>query len=230
MTDAVLPQVGMANFASDAAKARIRARYRAEARFRFYGLFAIGLTAMFLVVVLADIFIRGLPAFTQNWLRLEVKIDASEIDPKGTKDLAEIRSGDFQALVRDALRAKFPEVTDRASRRSLDGILSSAAADGLRNRVLADPGLIGQTVNVSVLLSDGADLYYKGIGTRVDRQPGRGILTPSETTGDVVLHSSSNDFAPYLSAMKQALSERARTSRRSRPVPDDRRPAGSAQG
>ena len=214
MTDAVLPGLRMRDLASDAAKARIRARYRAEARFRFYGLFAIGLTAMFLVVVLTDIVIRGLPAFTQHWLQLEVTVDAAEIDPKGTKDPAEIRAGDFQALVRDALRAQFPDVKDRAARRSLDGILSSASADRLRNQVVADPALLGQTVKVSALLSDGADLYYKGIGTRIDRQPGRGILTPSETTGDVVLHSSSNDFAPYLDAIKQALSERARTVRR----------------
>ena len=92
--------------------------------------------------------------------------------------------------------------------------MSSASADRLRNRVVADPALVGQTVNVSVLLSADADLYYKGIGTRIERQPGRGILTPSGTTGEVVLHSSSNDFAPYLDAIKRALSERARVIRR----------------
>lgn len=214
MTDAVLPALRTFDPASDAAKARIRARYRAEARFRFYGLFAIGLTALFLVIVLADILIRGLPAFTQNWLRLEVKVDAEEVDPKGTRDPAEIRGGDFQALVRDALRAQFPDVKDRASRRVLDGMLSSAAGDRLRNRVVADPALIGQTVDIPVLLSAGADLYLKGLGTGIDRQPGRGILTPSVTADEVVLNSSSNDFAPYLGAIKQALSERARTLRR----------------
>ena len=46
----------------------MRARYRAEARFKFYGLAAIGLTAIFLVVVLTDILIKGLPAFTQHSL------------------------------------------------------------------------------------------------------------------------------------------------------------------
>jgi phosphate transport system permease protein len=214
MTDAVLPRLGKRDLASDEAKARIRARYRSEARFRFYGLFAIGLTATFLMVVLGDIFIRGVPAFTQHLLRLEVKLDPAEIDPKGTRNPADIRGGDFQLLVRDALRAQFPEVADRAGRRSLDGILSSASADRLRNRVVADPALIGQTVNVSVLLSADADLYYKGLGTRIDRQPGRGILTPTGTTGEIVLHSSSNDFAPYLDEIKRALSVRARTIRR----------------
>jgi phosphate transport system permease protein len=212
MTDAVLPRVGALKH--DQAKARVRSRYRAETRFRWYGLFAVGLTAMFLLVVLTDILIRGMPAFTQHWLRLEVMVDAAEIDPKGTRDPAEIRAGDFQLLTRDALRAQFPEVKDRAGRRLLDGVLSSAAADGLRNRVVADPALIGQTVAVPLLLSDDIDLYFKGLGTRIERSPGRGVLTPDGTTGDIVLRSSSNDFAPYLDDIKRAMSERARGIRR----------------
>jgi phosphate transport system permease protein len=214
MTDAVLPQVGALNRRSDQVTARVRSRYRAETRFRFYGLFAVGLTAMFLIIVLTDILIRGVPAFTQHWLRLEVMVDAAEIDPKGTRDPAEVRAGDFQLLVRDALRAQFPEVKDRAGRRLLDGVLSTAAADGLRNRVVADPALIGQTLAVPLLLSDDIDLYFKGLGTRIESRPGRGVLTPDGTTGDVVLRSSSNDFAPYLDDIKRAISERARNIRR----------------
>ena len=45
---------------------------------------------------------------------MQVKVDAAEIDPQGTRDPAVIRAGDFNVLVRDALRAQFPEVTDRA--------------------------------------------------------------------------------------------------------------------
>ena len=125
---------------SDAAKARVRARYRAEARFKFYGLAAIGLTAIFLVVVLADIVVRGLPAFWQHKLQLDVMVDRAEIDPQGTRDPAVIRAGDFQALVRNSLRAQFPEVSDRAGRRLLDGILSSGASDVAARTCRCRPG------------------------------------------------------------------------------------------
>ena len=58
-------------------------------------------------------------------------------------------------------------------RRALDGLLSVGAGDLLRDRVTADPGLIGATLNVPVLLSDDADLYFKGKTTRIDeRQAG----------------------------------------------------------
>jgi phosphate transport system permease protein len=123
------------DFAGPAAQARLRARYRAEARFRLYGLAAIALTALFLVAVLADIVWKGYPAFTQSMLTLPVAVDAAEIDPKGTRDPAEIGAGDFQLLTRDALRA----------------------------RVLADPALIGGTVTLALPLSSDADIYFKGL-------------------------------------------------------------------
>ena len=214
MTDLALPSVRTLDLASDAAKARVRARYRAEARFKFYGLAAIGLTAIFLVIVLADIVVRGLPAFWQNKLLLDVSVDRTEIDPQGTRDPATIRAGDFQALVRNSLRAQFPEVSDRAGRRLLDGILSSGASDTLRDRVVADPSLVGQTVKVPVLISDDADLYYKGIGTRIERRAGRGILSLSGPADETVMLSSSNDFASDVTTAKQVLSVHARSLRK----------------
>jgi phosphate transport system permease protein len=214
MTDLVLPTPRTLHLASNAAQARVKARYRAEARFKAYGLFAIGLTAVFLVIVLADIVIKGTPAFVRHFVALEVKIDPAEVDPQGSKDPATIRSGDFQALVRNALRATFPDVTDRPGRRLLDGIASTGAADALRDRVAADPSLIGQTVRVPLLLSDDTDLYYKGLGTRVDKRPGRGTATPSGTSGEITLLTSANDFGADLTGVKQQLATRARALRR----------------
>jgi phosphate transport system permease protein len=214
MTDIVLPRPRTLDLTTDAARARVRARYRSEARFKLYGLFAIGLTAVFLAVVLADIMARGLPAFLQHRLLLEVKVDPAEIDPQNSRNPETIRSGDFQMLVRDTLRGVFPDVRDRVGRRLLDNILSSGAADRLRERVVADPQLIGQTIKVPVLLSDDADLYYKGIGTRISEHPGRGIANPSGGSGEITILSSANDFASALVTIKQSLSVRARALRR----------------
>jgi phosphate transport system permease protein len=213
MTDVTIPAVRTIDVATDAARARIRARYRAEARFKFYGIAAIAVTAIFLAVVLADILIKGIPAFTQHDLNLQVKIDPAEIDPQGTKDHAVIRGGDYQLLVRNALRAQFPDVTDRPGRRLLDGILSSGASDVLRERVVANPALIGQTVTVPVLISDDADLYYKGIGTRILRTAGEGTATLSGTEGEVTIRTSGKDFAERTIEVKRLLSVRARAER-----------------
>jgi phosphate transport system permease protein len=213
MTDVTAPALRTVDVATDAAKARVRARYRAEARFKFYGVAAICVTGLFLIIVLADILMKGMPAFTQHQLEMQVKVDAAEIDPQGTRDPAVLRGGDFQLLIRNALRAQFPDVTDRAGRRLLDGILSSGASDVLRERVVADPALVGQTVSVPVLISDDADLYYKGLGTRIERVPGRGTATPSGMSGEISVQTSTDDFAQRLAEIKQFLSVRARAER-----------------
>jgi phosphate transport system permease protein len=112
-------------------------------------------------------------------------------------------------VVRNGLRALFPEAADRATRRRLDSLLSSGASDALRERVLADPALIGQTVRVPVLVSADADLYFKGIGTDVERRAGRGTAAPSGTSGEIEISSTTNDFADELVLIKQSISRRA---------------------
>jgi phosphate transport system permease protein len=215
MTDLALPGIRRVDTTSDVARARVRRRYRAETRFKAYGLIAIGLTAMFLVAVLADILVKGYPAFTQHRLVIDVKVDQSQVDPQATNDPSVIRAGDFAALIRDAMRGIFPEVKDRAGRRLLDALVSTGAPDILRERVVADPKLIGQTVRVPVLLSDDADLYYKGIGTEIVRHVAtRGTAAPSGTDGEVTIHSSANDFSSELVRIKATLSAKASDVRR----------------
>ena len=64
MTDiAAAPPVALRrrfDVTSDSARARVRRRYRAEARFRYYGLIALIFTTIFLVVLIADIVRKGL--------------------------------------------------------------------------------------------------------------------------------------------------------------------------
>jgi phosphate transport system permease protein len=214
MTEIAVPGPRQTELTSDAARARVRKRYRAETRFKLYGLSAIAVSAVFLVVVLADIVVKGLPAFTAHYATMAVRIDPAEVDPQGAGTPAAIRAGDFQALVRTALRAQFPEVTDRPGRRLLDGIISTGAADALRDRVAADPKLVGTSVNMPLLLSDDADLYYKEVGTRIERRPGLGAATASGTAGEITITSTHSSFAADLATIKQALSGNARNLRR----------------
>ncbi len=190
-------------YIDEAAKARVRRRYRAEARFKFYGLAAVGLTGLFLVVVLADILLRGIPALYVYRLTLDVTVDRADIDPQATGSAETLRGADYQAIVRSAVRALFPDVTDRPRRRLLDNLLSSDAGAVLRERIVADPGLIGAKVNVPVLLSADADLYFKNSVLGIERRPGAGSLTPDGTTGEITLASTSRDFAAELARIER---------------------------
>jgi phosphate transport system permease protein len=135
--------------------ALVAKRYRAERRFRAYGAIALGLTALFLAFLVADIVSKGWPAFLEHRAILTLTVDAAKADA------AAPGKADFQAIVKDAFRAQFPGVTSRGDRKKLAGLLSVGAAEDLRAKVVAKPGLIGAELTVPVLLSADADLYLK---------------------------------------------------------------------
>lgn len=196
-------------FDSEEMVARVKRRYRSETRFKALGAAALLLTAIFVVAVLLDIVFKGLPAFTQHSLVLDVPVCAEVIDPKGTRNPDDLRSADYFAVMRDALATAVPGVEGRAEKKRLNGLLSSGAGNDLRDRVLADPSIIGTTVKVPLLLSDDADIYLKGKQTRVTQIPARGTATPSGTTGEVTILTSANDFADDLVVVKKSLGDRS---------------------
>jgi len=197
---------------SDAAKARVRARYRAEARFRSYGLVALAVTTVFVGILVADILLRGIPAFWQHRLMLDVPIAADAFGEAGKASTeAQIRGGDYYPVTKAALAAAVPGIESRSAERTLNRLLSTGAADVLREQLVANPALIGTTMpKVPLLLSDDADLYFKGHETKVASRAPRGIATPSGTYGQVTVLTASNDFADELIRIKQALALRAR--------------------
>jgi phosphate transport system permease protein len=199
---------------AEAAKKRIQKRYRAETRFKWYGITAISVAIAFIALLFVSILATGLPAFTQHFLTTTVTLSAEAIDPSGKRDPKELASADFFAVAGEALREKFPEVTNRRDRNRLAQLLSSGAADPLRTKVLGDLGSIGTSVKIALPLSANADIYFKGRVTSIEKAPGLGTLTPSGASGDITLSSSANEFSSRLVIIKRDLAERARQLRR----------------
>lgn len=168
------------------APANVRKRYAAERRFRFFGLSAILITGTFLLFLLLDILIKAIPAFTAHSVSLDVAVEAASVD------VAQPAAGDFDKLVKDAWRARFPDISSRGDRKKLLALLSSGAADRLREQVVANPSLIGQSVSYEALLSDEADLYLKGFdnGQLDDKQ--RSWIETQKAAGTIRNHFATN--------------------------------------
>lgn len=143
--------------------ALIKRRYRAERRFRLYGVSAILIALGFLVMLFASIVGNGWTAFLQTSVKLTINFDETVIDPSGKRDDMQLRTANYQKLVRDALLAHLgvsPE--DRVARTRVFSLLSRGAAIQLRDMVLDDPSLIGKSKEVWLLASDNTDALMKG--------------------------------------------------------------------
>ena len=142
--------------------AHLQRRYAKERRFKAIGMGAVILAVSLLVILLVNVLNQGVGAFSQSYATLDVRLDEAEIDPEGTRDPANLAKADYLGIMNESLYGLFPDVTDRAGRRALRGVLSSGGANQLRAMVLDDPSIIGTTQPVRFLLDDERDQYVKG--------------------------------------------------------------------
>jgi phosphate transport system permease protein len=153
--------------------ARTRKRNDAEKRFRAYGIMAIATGLFFLVVLLSAILSNGIGAFQQTFITTQVYLDPAKLDKKGAREIADIKKVStfgYTPLIQQAL---FDQVTAAgietplAKRGDMKALISASAAAQVRDTVIANPSLIGETVEFRILAASRVDGYLKG---RVQRE------------------------------------------------------------
>ena len=134
----------------------LKRRYRAERRFRFYGLAAIVLSMVFLALLFVSIVGKGYSAFWQTSVRLTVFFDP-EVLKQDT-----LVNADYAALVRESLFKAFPQVEGRQDKRQLNALVSSGAVYQLRSMAFKNPDVIGRTIDVWLPAAADVDMLIKG--------------------------------------------------------------------
>ena len=122
-------------------------RRRKEFIFRGAGMLATTVGVLFLGVFFLTLFQNGSSAFQQSFVLVDFEFSEDILAPDGELDL---EYANFDAIPRNALRAKFPNVTSRSERRELNRLLSVSAGYMARDIIEADPELLGETVPVWV--------------------------------------------------------------------------------
>lgn len=155
-----------------AADARTRRRNAAERRFRMYGVAAIGVGLVFLVILLTSIVRNGIPAFTQAYITVQVDLVEAKLDKNGNRDpedLKKVSTFGYAPLIDNALFVKVQSLnidTPFKKAKDMRSLISASAPALLRDYVLAHPDQIGKTVEFKVLGSSRVDGYSKGRVTR----------------------------------------------------------------
>ncbi|MDH3668050.1 MAG: phosphate ABC transporter permease PstA [Paracoccaceae bacterium] len=155
MTD--IPNLPNIDWKDPALAVRLKRRNGKDNWLCWAGLGALGAACLTLVILLASLLVSGLPAFTQTHVTLDFEILAEKVpaDDPG--------KGKFRTIVRDAIYAHFPDITNRREKRALAGMISNGAQYELRDYVIDNPDLIGSTVSLRVPVSDPYDQLAKGL-------------------------------------------------------------------
>ena len=146
----------------------MKRRNAAEARFRLYGLVAIALSLTMLAIMLVTIFRDGTSSFFQARLSFPVELSEKVLDPKGNRnreEMTKVTTVGYAKVLVAGLQAEL-----EAKKIDLGGLkpkdvaelISKDAAGGLRAMVLADPALVGSTIDARVFASGRIDGFLKG--------------------------------------------------------------------
>ncbi|HKL54691.1 MAG: phosphate ABC transporter permease PstA [Roseovarius sp.] len=172
MTDASLPEPRHARSLKEV-DARTNQRNRAETRFRAYGIAAVATGLVFLLVLLGAILFNGVGAFQQTFINVPVYLDPAKLDKNGERNIEDIKKVStfgYNPLIEQALLDAVQESgakTELDSAADMKKLLSASAAAQIRDTVIANPELIGQTVDFRLLAASRVDGYLKG---RVQRE------------------------------------------------------------
>lgn len=148
--------------ALDVVLASLPKRKKAERRFRLYGLGAIILGLVFLVILFSSIIGNGYSAFRYTYVALDVTFDPVVIDPEGSRKPDALAGADYDAIWKGGLKALFPEVESRQDKRALNAMVSGSASEQLRDSLVAHPDWLGTTQRVWLPVDDNVDMLYKG--------------------------------------------------------------------
>jgi phosphate transport system permease protein len=152
--------------------ARMKRRNAAETRFKLYGIAAICVSLSVLFIMLWTIFSDGVSAFRQATFSFDVYLDPERLDPQGNRDrdeMAQVTTIGYTNLLNADLVSYLRErniATEGVTDQEIAGFISRDTPARLRNMVLADPSLIGQTINVDGFATGRIDGYLKGRVTR----------------------------------------------------------------
>ena len=154
--------------------ARTQKRKSAEKRFQMYGIAGIATGIFFLIVLLVSIVSSGSGAFQQTFINVPVYLDPAKLDKKGNRDIADISKVStfgYTPLIQQALFDQIEQngiATPLSKRKDMKALISASAAAQVRDVVINDPSLIGQTVEFRFLAASRVDGYLKGRVVRED--------------------------------------------------------------
>lgn len=185
MTDLQATALNSAKERRELVRAGLRRRHLSEQIFRILGIVAICAALGFVALLFADVLRKGLPAFSQATLHLEVSfepeilgVDPAPVRTAGQSD-ADFADADIKwrrsvamlnwnNVIEASMRALLPSGFEIDSRQLLT-VPETNARHVVREAFIADPSLMGQKKSFSLLASANVDNWVKG---NIDRSLG----------------------------------------------------------
>lgn len=139
----------------------LKRRYRKERFFRGLGMLSVMFGIACVLVLFGDIGSKGIGAFQNTWIQLTVKLDPAVLGVSAETPPDQWQQANYDAVIKESLWTRFPDVTTRADKKALFSLMSSSAGDSVRRLLVNEPEKLGQAVTLWVLADDQLDTFFK---------------------------------------------------------------------
>ena len=154
-----------------ASDARTKKRDAAEKRFRWYGIAAITVGLLFLLVLAVSIIRAGTPAFTSAVVAIDMTLTQEEFDAAESNLF---KTAEYQKLFNAALQKRLTDegIQVAFDEAAVERLLGKSGAT-IREHFRANPDQLGQPVGFELSAASRVDGYFKGRVTRDTLQDSR---------------------------------------------------------
>ena len=139
----------------------LKKRYRAEKRFKFYGLVSITLAILFVIFLVNVIFSKGRTAFQRTTIAVEVNFNTEELELSSNASIEEIQDADFYDLSINSL-LKLYKTEGAKQEKELFRVFSPDHDIEIKNFLIKNLDNLNKNVIVNLTTSDDIDQLHKG--------------------------------------------------------------------
>ena len=139
----------------------LKKRYRAEKRFKFYGLTSVILAILFVLFLVNVIFSKGKGAFSRTTISVEVDFNTEKLELKNNPTNEEIQDTDFYDLSIESLLNVY-KTNGLKEEKDLIRIFSPDYEIEIKNFIIENKGFLNKTTIIELTASDDIDQLNKG--------------------------------------------------------------------
>jgi phosphate transport system permease protein len=149
----------------DLVNKNLKKRYRAEIRFRAYGIAAICFGLLCLAFLFYNIVGKGARGFQYHFVAMEVNLDTDTLGIADINNFDQILAANYSAVVKRSLYEKF-QVSSRKDKRLVRDLFAvDASGYKIQDLLKTDAAkLVNTTISIDALVDDKVDFYLKRLG------------------------------------------------------------------
>lgn len=141
----------------------LKRRLNAERRFKFYGVIAISIALIFVLILFTNIISKGYSAFYRTLIEIKIEFN-DKVQPEMLKQMSdtEINKLDLYSFSKKNIYSNFPDIEKKSDKKKIIKLFSIEFEEEIKTYINKNKNNLGNTINLYISASDDIDQIHKG--------------------------------------------------------------------